>query len=144
MLCLMSSVFAAENAVTAGADDADKYVNEPVPQDAVLIMRVPLGSGTPGYADSEPATYVGDGLWHAPQYMAAFPTAGEIWPRVLTVQCELVNMRYVCDGYDWLPSMGRGEYLFIKPLVKRHVTPVIVPGPERIIIKEVPVKKKMQ
>jgi hypothetical protein len=76
--------------------------------------------------------------------MAAFPTAGEIWPRVLPVQCVLEKATYMCDGYNWLPSMGRGEYLFIRPFIKPKIEPIIVPGPERVIIKEVPVKKKMQ
>jgi hypothetical protein len=55
----------------------------------------------------------------------------------------------VCDGYNWLPAMGRGEYLYIRPYVKvaapavtvEKIVPVIV---ERKVFIEVPVKKKKE
>ena len=55
------------------------------------------------------------GVWHVPQYMPGFPTAATIWPRVVDVRCAEDN---ACTGYLITPAMGRGEYLFFRPIKK--------------------------
>jgi hypothetical protein len=139
---ISAAAIAAENETSVTAPRQEAFVNEPVPAGSLVVLRVPLGAGTPGQSDLQPATYVGEGLWHAPQYLPAFPTAAEIWPRTVTATCEKEADRYVCDGFNWLPGFGRAEYLFIQPVVKIKVQPPTVV--ERTIIKEVPVKPKMQ
>jgi len=129
----------------------------------VSIERDTLGSGTPGKAGFENSTLVLDNdIYHAPQYMAAFPTAATIWPRVVDVACVRVgtsveatydkdgSMTGVfaqptlkCEGYEWTPKMGRGEYLFFRPHVQEPA-PVQVEVRERVIIKEVAPKKVRQ
>lgn len=85
----------------------------------------------------ENAKQVGNyGVYHAPQYMPGYPTAATIWARVIEVKC--VGLR--CDGYNWSPEMGRGEYLFIKPVAAQPfpvAERVLVPGPERVVIKKI-------
>ena len=139
------------NAVNDGKPREDRTVNTPIPAGATVVMRHQLGSGTPGFVGFEPATHMGEGIYHAPQYMPAYPTASPIWPRVIEVECEKQDNRFVCGGYDWLPALGRGEYLYIRPTMKEVVPPVIVerkvevPVPvvvERKVYVEVPVKKK--
>lgn len=150
LLLLPLMVTAAENAAVVDAARADKTVNAPLPPNAVVVMRVHLGSGTPGFVGFEPAVHLGDGVYHAPQYMPFYPTAGVIWPRVVEVECEKADDVFSCNGYDWLPALGRGEYLYIRPFTKvaPPATPdpvvIVVPGPERtrIILKEVPAKKQ--
>lgn len=133
----------------------------------VGIVRNELGSGTPGTQGWERAVQVGpDSTYlHTPQYMPGFPTAATIWPRVVNVKCtsekvyprahsQSKEVRTVqkCDGYNWSPELGRGEYLFINPTVVEAPQPVVitntvikeVPGPERIILKEVQVKPKKE
>lgn len=108
----------------------------------VSIQQNTLGSGTPGEKGFENSTLVLDNdIYHAPQYMAAFPTAATIWPRVVDVPCVKVGDSLKCEGYEWTPKMGRGEYLFFRPQI-REVAPIEVR--ERVIIKEVPVKKVRQ
>lgn len=152
-LLALSAIFVSvaalsQNAVTEGTPRADKNLNTPIPAGATVIVRQQLGSGTPGFTSLEPATHVGEGIYHAPQYMAAYPTAGVLWARVIDVECVMSKETYVCDGYNWAPALGRGEYLFIRPMLKAPPIvvekTVIVPGPERIILKEVPVKPKDQ
>lgn len=116
-----------------------------------VINRTGFGSGTPansfGNVGVENAKIVNHdaGVLHAPQYMPFYPTAGTIWPRVVEVPCkEAIDGSLTCEKYEWSPSMGRAEYLFITPVVKSdapNIVPVLVPGPERVIIKEVPAKK---
>ena len=130
----------------------DRELNVPIPAGSVVIIRSQLGSGTPGVRGLEQASHMGEGIYHAPQYLAHYPTAGVIWPRVIDVQCEVSKNAFVCDDYAWLPGVGRGEYLFIRPHVKAQVVEkviekivekvVLVPGPERIVLVEVPAKKK--
>jgi hypothetical protein len=105
----------------------------------VVIITVPYGSGSPGQTVSEPAveTYPGSGLYHAPGYMPGYPTAGAIFPRVVDVNCTEVKSVLVCNGYNWLPIMGRGEYLLFRP----HLIKPPVVEPPVIIYKEVPIKK---
>lgn len=149
-LLLASSAFAVEN---------------------VGIVRNELGSGTPGANGWERAIQVGpDSTYlHAPQYMPGFPTAATIWPRVINVKCtgDKVHPRAhsqrrdvttvtKCDGYNWSPALGRGEYLFINPSVVEVVQPVppviitkevikeVIKEVPVIVLKEVPVKPKKE
>jgi hypothetical protein len=145
------TVIANTNTAETGVLREDRTINTPIPAGSTVIMRHQLGSGTPGFRGLEPATHMGEGIYHAPQYMPSFPTAGTIWPRVVEVECDRTPQgAFVCDGYDWLPSLGRGEYLFIRPMVKAPAPVVekvierVVPGPERVILKEVEVKPKKQ
>lgn len=85
----------------------------------VTIQRHEYGSGTPGTTGVENAVPVGNNLYFAPQYMPGFPTAAQIYPRVIDVPCTMANDVLNCDGYNWLPSMGRAEYLLIKPVIKK-------------------------
>lgn len=121
----------------------------------VEIQRNTLGSGQQGSQGFENATKILDNnVFHAPQYLPHYPTAATIWPRVVEVRCVRVGTSVVvsvnrdgevtgatnepkmqCEGYDWRPALGRGEYLFFRPVIE---TPR-----ERIILKEVP-KKKLQ
>jgi hypothetical protein len=148
MLMLPVMAFANSNAVTEGASRADKGVNTPIPAGSTVIMRQQLGSGTPGFVSFEPATHLGEGIYHAPQYLPAYPTAATLWPRVLDVNCTKERNAFVCDGYNWMPAMGRGEYLFIRPTAKAAPAVVerlvVVPGPVREVLVEVPAKPKKQ
>lgn len=124
----------------------DRNSNVSIPTDATIVIRQQLGSGNPGFEGFEPATSVGEGIWHAPQYLPSHPTAATLWPRVVDVNCVLNGTTYLCDGYNWIPALGRGEYLYIRPSATAEPVPVeqvtvTVPGPERIILKEVPAKK---
>ena len=77
-----------------------------------VIERTPLGSGTPGMSGLENAYAMpNDMLFFVPQYMPGFPTAATIWPRVVTVNCKVVDGNSQCEGYEWSPKMGRGEYV---------------------------------
>ena len=114
--------------------------------DVVGIERSVLGSGTPGKVGYEQALPVlQNDILHAPQYLPFYPTAASIWPRVVEVPCTRVGKTLKCEGYNWSPALGRGEYLFITPKIVEPAAPVVVqvpvPGPERIVIKEVPTKK---
>lgn len=138
----------AQNAVTEGAARADNNVNVPIPAGSTVIVRHALGSGTPGFTGFEPATHLGDGIWHAPQYMPTYPTAGNIWPRVMDVECEKSpNGTFMCAGYNWMPDMGRGEYLYIRPYVKAKAAPVVVeklvpvPAPYPVYVEKKPKKE---
>ena len=95
----------------------------------VKIQRNILGSGIQNSAiTSDQATPVGDyGVYHVPQYMPGYPTAATIWPRVVEVKCE----NDVCEGYQNLPALGRGEYLFFKPIntIAAVSIPVVVSIP---------------
>ena len=110
----------------------------------VRIQRNILGSGiqnTPITSQSDVATPVGDyGVYHVPQYMPGFPTAATIWPRVVEVE----GQNDLCEGYENTPALGRGEYLFFKPVqVMAAVTaPVVAPPPVVIIQREITKKIK--
>lgn len=144
--------------VLAVASQVKGAQREPVPPGSMVVLRHHLGSGIPGLTGLEPASHVGDGVYHVPQLLPFYPTAGVLWPRVVVVECEKVTDRFVCDGYHWSPSIGRGEYLFIRPVLKERAPPTPpqvvrevvrevtreVPGPERIVLKEVPVKPKKE
>src|SRR5574343_1163642 len=104
---------------------------------SVQINREVLGSGTPGAKGTEPATIVNDGVFHAPQYLPGYPTAASIWPRVVEVPCTSKDGNITCQGYEWLPKYGRGEYLFIKPVLP---APVPVQPPAQVI-REITIKE---
>lgn len=112
----------------------------------VGILRNEYGSGQPGARGFERAIPVGenDELLHAPQYLPQYPTAAPIWPRVVEVPCtKAANGDVLCEGYNWQPKMGRGEYLFIKPRMIEPVVPQIIEKPI-VILKEVPRKPKRE
>ena len=115
------------------------------------VQRNQLGTGTPApmiTVGTETAVYVDDGYYHIPQYLPNYPTAGVIWPRVVEVQCEKINDRIVCEGYNWAPKLGRGEYIMIIPRLKaEQPVPrnVVVQAPPPVIIyREVPRKRKAE
>jgi hypothetical protein len=130
-LVAMSSAFAATVTNTGNSKDLA----------TIPVIRNQLGTGTPASritVGNEVATYVDDGYYHIPQYMPSFPTAREIWPRVVNVECDKVHGEVVCDGYHWTPAMGRGEYIMIIP----HLRDAPVQPKPIIVYKEVPIKKK--
>ena len=121
----------------------------------VEVVRNELGSGTPGVQGFESAIKVGQDseYLHAPQYMPMHPTAATIWPRVVEVPCTKSGNVLKCEGYNWQPKLGRGEYLFIKPIVIVPQQPIVVTNTvikevpvikEVIILKEVPIKPKRE
>lgn len=107
----------------------------------VGIQQTPLGSGTPGTAGVTPSTLVMDGMYHAPQYMPGYPTAATLWPRVVDVECTEVGKQLNCASYNWLPELGRGEYLLFRPRIAVPPVPTerIVEVPV-VVYKEVPAK----
>jgi len=113
----------------------------------ITLEKREFGSGSPASLVNEK---VDNNLYHTPQYMPGNPTAATIYPRVITVDnCIKSADGAKCDGYNWSPAMGRAEYLFVQPRkVAEPPVPVTiikeVPGPERIILKEVPPKKKRE
>lgn len=110
----------------------------------VSIKNEVLGSGTPGARGFETAIPVLENdIFHAPQYMAAFPTAATIWPRIVEVPCVRVAGEVKCEGYNWTPKMGRGEYLFFRARIIEPAAPVVEVR-EVTVIKEVPAKKVRQ
>lgn len=114
----------------------------PVLAGEVGIGRKDMGSGVPGATGVEQATSLGNGVYHAPQYLPGFPTASTIFPRVVEVECvKQPSGSLDCAGYNWSPEMGRAEYLLVRPIIKEPVKPVVV---EKVVpvevIKEVPAK----
>lgn len=112
----------------------------------VSVGRVANGSGTPGNVGVENAKEVYNDILHAPQYMAGYPTAATIWPRVIDVPCtKEANGNLKCDGYKWTPNLGRGEYLFVSPKVVEAPAPVVITKevevPGKTIYVEVEKKK---
>jgi len=112
----------------------------------VTVGREALGSGQPEATGVESAGKWDNNIYHAPQYMPGYPTAAVIYPRVIDVQCTKSTTGLNCRGYNWLPELGRGEYLMFRPVVVEAAKPVIqtvtVPGPT--VYVEVPVKKKKE
>jgi hypothetical protein len=90
----------------------------------VTVSREQLGSGQPGATGVENATKWDNDILHAPQYMAGYPTAAVLYPRVVDVQCTKSATGLNCKGYHWTPDMGRGEYLMIHPVIQEVVAPV--------------------
>jgi hypothetical protein len=95
----------------------------------VEIGRAFLGSGQPGAMGFENASAVSNDVYHAPQYLPGLPTAATIYPRVMEVLCRASGAGLQCDGYNWLPSMGRAEYLFFTPVIAA-AAPVAALAPE--------------
>lgn len=102
--------------------------------DEVTVNRLTLGSGTPGMSGAEIANkWDGAGIepiYQIQQYMPGYPTSATIWPRVVDVSCKIAAGKSTCDGYEWQPKYGRGEYLFVRPVA------MIEPEP-KVVIKEV-------
>lgn len=88
----------------------------------VNIERTPLGSGTPGNDGVENAVQWDLDIYHAPQYMPGYPTASTIFPRAISVSCVENEKGISCKGYNWLPEMGRAEYLMIRPIIVKEAT----------------------
>lgn len=136
-LCAVSGAFAqASNDIANSGARIDLQT--------LPVIRNQLGTGTPApmiTVGDETAVYVDDGYYHIPQYLPNHPTAATIWPRVVEVECDKVNGKIVCDGYHWLPKLGRAEYIMIIPKMREKPAPIIVKEPV-IVYKEVPVKKK--
>ena len=116
----------------------------------VNVDRRTLGSGTPGMTGFELTGKWDNNIFHAPQYMPGHPTAATLYPRVVDVECTKTTTGLNCKGYNWLPEMGRGEYLMIRPVLapepkvveKVIGVPYPIPGPT--VYKEVPVKPKKE
>ena len=86
----------------------------------VNIDRMSLGSGTPGNSGVENALKWDAEVYHAPQYMPGYPTASVIFPRAISVLCMQKGADLHCKGYNWLPEMGRAEYLMIRPIIVKE------------------------
>ena len=86
----------------------------------VNIDRFSLGSGTPGNSGVENAIKWDADVYHAPQYMPGYPTASIIFPRAISVLCVQKGADLLCKGYNWLPEMGRAEYLMIRPIIVKE------------------------
>jgi hypothetical protein len=119
----------------------------------VSVGRNVLGSGVPGAMGSEQTTVwdATNNIFHSPQYLPGYPTAATLWPRVIDVKCKKVDGNLNCDGYNWMPEYGRGEYLMIHPVIVNEpaITGItIINNPVKevpvIVIKEVPTKPKGQ
>lgn len=113
----------------------------------VTVSREDLGSGQPESVGNERATSWDGNIFHAPQYMPGYPTAAVLYPRVVDVQCKLTITGTQCKGYNWMPELGRGEYLMIRPIITEEPKPVIVTNTvikEVLVLKEVPPKKKSE
>ncbi|WP_192805188.1 hypothetical protein [Noviherbaspirillum aerium] len=101
------------------------------------VERLPFGSGTPSNGaavGSESALHVTDGLYHVPNYLPGHPTAAIIWPREVPVECGPASTlnEAMCSGYRVHPAVGRGEYLFVRPVAK------VVPPPPEVVVPEPP------
>lgn len=102
----------------------------------IEVGRRPFGSGTPqlgASAGAERADYIAGGLYHVPNYLPGFPTAATLWPREVTVECapDPATGRPSCGGYSVRPALGRGEYIFIRPVMKPAPVPAVIVVPER-------------
>lgn len=109
------------------------------------VLRVPLGSGTPVNGPTsglQGARHVADGDFHVPNYLPGHPTAATIWPRELQVECvrDLSTQALMCDGYDVHPALGRGEYIYVRPVYRPEppapepVAPAPAPAPQELIV----------
>lgn len=128
---MMALVLAATSAVAADTSSTK-----------ILVVRNQLGIGSPAKAltvNSERGHYVNDGMYHVPQYLPGYPTAAVLWARTVEVNCRDGQI-LDCDGYHWLPEMGRGEYLFVVP---RVIAPTATPvAPTPVVVKETTVVKE--
>lgn len=112
----------------AGPSSADALSDA---ANGIEVTKMALGSGTPALSTSgtETALLVGDGLYHVPNYLPGFPTAATIWPRALSLSCEpdAADGKLNCSGFEVIPALGRGEYIFVRP--ERKPAPPIVTAP---------------
>ena len=98
-------------------------IDEPAAVPDFQVKRMPFGSGTPAANvtdGTETALPVADGLYHVPNYLPGFPTAATIWPRELPLDCvrDIDSGKPTCTGFEVYPATGRGEYLFVRPMLK--------------------------
>jgi len=107
----------------------------------VTIKNESYGSGN---GNIENAFEVENNIFHAPQYMPGYPTSAVIYPRVIDVECEKTVDGLNCGGYNWLPSNGRGEYLFFRPQVKEASVPTVQPQNVVVIEKVVEIAKQQK
>jgi hypothetical protein len=99
------------------------------------MPSVPGTQGTPVVKETQASSALPDGLYYVPQYLPGYPTAAVIFPRVIDVSCVRAKAGNVsCEGYNWLPEYGRGEYLLIRPTVKE--TPIQITPPVKIVKKK--------
>jgi len=109
--------------------------------DNIIVGRRALGSGQPGLQGEETISrwVANEPIYTGPQYMVGYPTAASLWARVVEVPCSRVSGKLVCDGYEWQPRLGRGEYLFVRPvLVKEQPVKEVVVVKEVVKVVEVP------
>ena len=110
----------------------------------IKIQRNILGSGIQNASmTADVAIPVGDyGVYHVPQYMPGFPTAATIWPRVVEVKCQ----NDLCEGYENTPAIGRGEYLFFKPvnMAAAVSAPMVAPIAELSVMPQREIHKKIK
>jgi hypothetical protein len=112
MLCAVAGSAMAQTSLSTWNDQTSTAAG-------VKVRNVPLGSGAPSNDDTvkfTAATSLGNGLYQAPGYLPYYPTAAALWPRVVQVSCTADG---VCDGYTITPSIGRGEYVYIQPIIKK-------------------------
>jgi outer membrane protein OmpA-like peptidoglycan-associated protein len=116
------------SAVMAQATDLKALNDQTGLVQGFKIRNVPLGSGVPslqqGNVSFETANSLGNGMYTVPGFLPYYPTAATIWPRVVQVRCSADGM---CDGYSITPALGRGEYLYVQPIV--------VPAPIALVQK---------
>lgn len=99
----------------------------------VAIERRSFGSGQPHAPGYENAVLVENNIYHAPQYLPGYPTAASIWARVIDVACRRDADAVRCTGYNWSPSLGRGEYLYFRTVLLAAATPMAAPEPPPVI-----------
>lgn len=80
---------------------------------------------------AQPMEQVGEheGIYHVPGYLPGHPTAATIWPRVVEVKCK----KGLCDGPQWTPALGRGEYLYVQAV---HEPEPVKPPPPPVILEK--------
>lgn len=89
-------------------------------------------------------------IYHSPQYMPGHPTAATLYPRVVDVKCTQTSTGLSCNSYNWIPEMGRGEYLMFRPVMVEDTAPpqvitnTVIKEVIREVLVEVPVKNKNQ
>jgi len=115
--------------IVAIADDVPPTNLWKSPQ--ILVQRLEIGSGTPSNSINpglERAESITNDLYSVPNYLPGYPTAASIWPRVINVNCDRqLSGAIICNGYDVNTAMiGRGEYIYIKPII-HELPPVTIP-----------------
>lgn len=122
--CVRAATLALLAGLASGAALAHHTGPEAAPR--LWVQRTPLGSGTPAAGPSvghERTARVADDSQHVPNTLPGHPTAATIWPREVEVGCDVdAQGRWWCDGYDVHPALGRGEYIYVRP-VRRAPAP---------------------